>query len=40
MVLKKAKEYLKTQFVTKDIGKIRYFLGIEIANSKHQVVLS
>ena len=27
----KAKEYLKTRFVIKEMGKSRYFLGIEIA---------
>ena len=33
----KAKEYLKTLFVTKDMGKPRHFLGIEITHIKHVV---
>jgi len=39
--IKKAKEYLKTQFVTKDIGSPRYYFGIKmikIAHNKHRVV--
>ncbi|KAL0452932.1 UNVERIFIED_CONTAM: Retrovirus-related Pol polyprotein from transposon RE2 [Sesamum latifolium] len=31
---------LQDQFVTKDLGRPRYFLGIEIAHSKHGVSLS
>ena len=38
--IKKAKKYLKTQFVTKDMGMPKYVLGIEISQSKHGVVLS
>lgn len=38
--IKKAKEYLKEQFVTKYMGRPRYSLGIEIAHSKHGVVSS
>ena len=36
----KAKKYLKTQFVTKIIWTPRYFLVIDIAHSKYEVVLS
>jgi len=36
----KTKEYLKTQYVTKDKGKPRYLFGIEIAHNKYEVVLS
>ena len=36
----KTKEYLKTQYVTKDKGKPRYLFGIEIAHNKYRVVLS
>ena len=35
--IEKAKEYLKAQFVTKDMGRPRYFFGIEIAHSKHRI---
>ena len=38
--IKKTKECLKEQFVTKDIGKLKYFLGIEIIHGKHGVILS
>lgn len=34
------KEYLRKYFVTKDMGRPRYFLGIEIAHSRHGVSLS
>ena len=37
--IEKAKEYIKAQFVTKEMGRPRYFLEIEIALSKHEVVL-
>jgi len=32
----KAKKYLKTQFVIKDLGRPRYFLTIETAHNKHE----
>ncbi|KAL0410702.1 UNVERIFIED_CONTAM: Retrovirus-related Pol polyprotein from transposon RE2 [Sesamum latifolium] len=38
--IEKAKTYLQKHFVTKDLGRPRYFLGIEIAHSKHGVSLS
>ena len=38
--IKKAKKYLKNQFVTKDMDSPRYFLGIEIAHTKHIVFFS
>ena len=38
--IKKAKEYLKTQFVIKDMSMPRYFFRIEIAHSKHRVILA
>ena len=31
VTLAETKEYLKRYFVTKDMGKPRYFLGIEVA---------
>ncbi|KAL0336490.1 UNVERIFIED_CONTAM: Retrovirus-related Pol polyprotein from transposon RE2 [Sesamum radiatum] len=38
--IKEAKTYLQKHFVTKDLGRPRYFLGIEIAHSKHGISLS
>ncbi|KAL0393252.1 UNVERIFIED_CONTAM: Retrovirus-related Pol polyprotein from transposon RE1 [Sesamum radiatum] len=38
--IEEAKTYLQKHFVTKDLGRPRYFLGIEIAHSKHGVSLS
>ena len=38
--IREIKQYLKQKFVTKDIGKPKYFLGIEIAHGKHRVILS
>ncbi|KAL0368103.1 UNVERIFIED_CONTAM: putative mitochondrial protein [Sesamum calycinum] len=38
--IEETKTYLKKHFVTKDLGRPRYFLGIEIAHSKHGVSLS
>ena len=34
------KEYLKRHFVTKDMGKSRYFLGIEFAYANDKMTLS
>ncbi|KAL0371038.1 UNVERIFIED_CONTAM: Retrovirus-related Pol polyprotein from transposon RE2 [Sesamum angustifolium] len=38
--IEEANTYLQKHFVTKDLGRPRYFLGIEIAHSKHGVALS
>ncbi|KAL0419427.1 UNVERIFIED_CONTAM: Retrovirus-related Pol polyprotein from transposon RE2 [Sesamum radiatum] len=38
--IEEAKTYLQKHFVTKDLGRPRYFLGIEIAHSKHGASLS
>jgi len=38
--LVKTKEYLRCHFVTKDIENPKYFLGIEVAEQKHSVLLS
>ena len=38
--IEKVKEHLKIQIVTKDMGRSRYFLKIEITYIKHRVVLS
>ncbi|KAL0446127.1 UNVERIFIED_CONTAM: Retrovirus-related Pol polyprotein from transposon RE1 [Sesamum latifolium] len=38
--IEEAKTYLQKHFVTKDLGRPRHFLGIEIAHSKHGVSLS
>jgi len=38
--IKKAKAYLKAQFVTKEMGRPRYFIGIEISRSTQGVALS
>jgi len=40
VALEETKEYLKRYFVTKDMGKPRYFLGIEVAHQKHGLLLS
>jgi len=32
-------KYLKRHFVTKDMGRPKYFLGIEVAHQKHSVLL-
>jgi len=32
--------YLKRHFVTKDMGRPKYLLGIEVAHQKHNVLLS
>ena len=36
----KTEEYRRKHFVTKDIGKSRYFLDIEFAYGKDKIVLS
>ena len=38
--LLETKEYLKRHFMTKDMGRPIYFLGIEIAHQKHSIFLS
>ena len=34
------KSFLQSQFHTKDLGMLRYFLGIEVMRSKHEIFLS
>ena len=34
------KNFLRLQFRTKDLGKLRYFFGIEVARSKDGISLS
>ena len=34
------KSFLQSQFQTKDLGMLRYFLGIEVMQSKHGIFLS
>ena len=34
------KKYLQKQFQTKNIGFLKYFLGIEVARSKKDILLS
>ena len=38
--IQKLKQHLFTQFQIKDLGKLKYFLGIEIAQSSSGVILS
>ena len=38
--IQKLKQHLFTHFQTKDLGKLKYFPGIEIAQSSSSVVLS
>ena len=38
--IQKTKDYLHTHFVMKDIGKPKYFLGIEFAYIRDRIVLS
>ena len=38
--MKALQEYLATKFEMKDLGQLKYFLGIEVARSKHGVLLS
>jgi len=40
VALAETKEYLKRYFVTKDMGKPRYFLEIEVAYQKYGLLLS
>ncbi|XP_020258624.1 uncharacterized protein LOC109835036 [Asparagus officinalis] len=40
VALTETKEYLNRHFVTKDMGKPKYFLGIEVAYQKHGMLLS
>jgi len=40
VALAETKEYLKRYFVTKDMGKPKYFLRIEVAYQKHELLLS
>ena len=40
VTLAETKEYLKRYFMTKDMGKSRYFLGIEVAYQNHSLLLS
>ena len=32
--------FLQSQFYTKNLGMLRYFLGIEVMRSKHEIFLS
>ena len=36
--LLETKEYVKRQFVTKDMGRPKYFLRIEVTHKKHSVL--
>ena len=38
--IRKLKQHLFSHFHTKDLGKLKYFLGIEIAQSKSDAVMS
>ena len=38
--IQKLKQHLFNHFKTKDLGKLKYFMGIEIAHSKSNVVMS
>jgi len=40
MALTETKKYLKCRLVTKDMGKPKYFLGIEVAYQKYGLLLS
>ena len=34
------KSFLHGQFHTKDLGMLKYFLGVEVMRSKHEIFLS
>ena len=34
------KSFLQSKFYTKDLGMLKYFLGIEVMRSKHRIFLS
>ena len=38
--IKKLKQHLFSHFQTKDLGKLKYFLGIEVVQSNSEVVIS
>ena len=38
--LLETKKHLKCHFVTKDMGRFKYFLRIEISHQKHSILLS
>ena len=38
--IQKLKQHLFSHFQTKDLGKFKYFLGIEVAQSNSKVVIS
>ena len=38
--IKRLKQHLFSHFQTKDLGRLKYFLGIEIAQSKFGVVMN
>ena len=38
--IKKLKQHLFSHFQTKDLGKLKYFLGFEIPQSNSDVVIS
>jgi hypothetical protein len=38
--IKQLKKHLFTHFQTKDLGRLRYFLGIEVAQSKSGIAIS
>lgn len=38
--MQRLKEYLSREFEIKDLGALKYFLGIEVARSKHGIFIS
>jgi hypothetical protein len=38
--MRRLREYLSVEFKMKDLGQLRYFLGIEVARSKQGIFLS